>query len=228
MVKINHIDDKSDLSSPLWRSGGASLAILSTAYLAPIQYYSKLIQYSSCIIEHFEHFTKQTYRSRCDIYSPNGLKTLSVPLVKRDHRQAVKDLKISYDYDWQKLHWRTLESSYRRSPYFEYFEDDLSPFFHDKKFDYLIDLNEALQQEILSLLKLKPKYSFTSEYHKIVADADDYRNLILPKNTFDSDKTFQSVKYMQVFETRHGFIPNLSIVDLLFNQGPRAIEQLKV
>ena len=203
-------------------------AILSTAYLAPIQYYSKLIQYPTCVIEHFEHFTKQTYRSRCDIYSPNGFKTLSVPLVKRDHRQAVKDLKISYDHDWRKLHWRTLESSYRRSPFFEYFEDDFYSYFHTKKYDFLIDLNEALQQEILILLKQKPNYSFSSEYHKTIVGADDYRNIISPKESLDSDKNFSIKIYSQVFETRHGFIPNLSIVDLLFNQGSRAIEQLKV
>ena len=206
------------------RPGGSSLAILSTAYLGPIQYYSKLIDYPECIIEHFEHFTKQTYRSRCDVYSPNGLKTLSVPLVKRDHRQAVKDLKISYDFDWQKLHWRTLESSYRRSPFFEYFEDDLYPFYQDKKYDFLIDLNEALQQEILILLKQKLNYGFTTEYHKICNDADDFRSIVSPKVPLESDKVFIIKPYSQVFETRHGFIPNLSIVDLLFNQGSRAME----
>jgi len=201
-----------------------STALLSSAYLAPIQYYSKLIQYPTCIIEHFEHFTKQTYRSRCDIYSPNGLLTLSVPLVKREHRQTVKDLKISYDYDWRTLHWRTLESSYRRSPFFEYFEDDLYPYYHDKKYDYLIDLNEALQQEMLVLLKRKPNYSFTSEYHKTYSDTDDYRTIISPKESLESDPDFSVKIYSQVFETRHGFIPNLSIVDLLFNQGSRALE----
>ena len=205
-----------------------SIAILSTAYLAPIQYYSKLIQYPTCIIEHCEHFIKQTYRSRCDIYSPNGLKTLSVPLVKRDHRQAVKDLKISYDHDWRTLHWRTLESSYRRSPFFEYFEDDIYPYFHDKKYDYLIDLNEELQQAILILLKRKSNYSFTSEYHKTYPDADDYRDVISPKESIESDKNFSIKIYSQVFETKYGFIPNLSIVDLLFNQGSRAMEQLEV
>ena len=211
--------------SPLGRPGGASKAILSTAYLAPIQYYSKLLQYPACVIEHLEHFTKQTYRSRCDIYSPNGAKTLSVPLVKRNHRQTVKDLKISYDYDWRKLHWRTLESSYRRSPFFEYFEDDFFPFYHEKKLDYLIDLNEALQQEILILLKSKPNYTFTAEYFKQYDDAaDDYRSSIAPKIPFETDEKFQSKMYSQVFETRHGFIPNLSIVDLLFNQGSRAFE----
>ncbi len=201
-----------------------TVAILSTAYLAPIQYYSKLIHYPSCIIDNFEHYTKQTYRSRCDIYSPNGLKTLSVPLVKRSHRQAVKDLRISYDIDWQKLHWRTLESSYRRSPFFEYFEDDLQPFYQDKKFDFLIDLNEALQQEILILLKRKPNYTFSSEYIKEYTDADDYRNIISPKEQLNSDSLFEPKAYSQVFETRHGFIPNLSILDLLFNQGSRALE----
>ncbi len=201
-----------------------SIAILSTAYLAPIQYYSKLINYPICIIDNYEHFTKQTYRSRCDIYSPNGLKTLSVPLVKRNHRQAMKDLKISYDFDWQKLHWRTLESSYRRSPFFEYFEDDFRPFYHDKKFDFLIDLNESLQQEILQLLKHKANYSFSADYIKTYTDADDYRTLITPKATTDEDKLFEPKIYAQVFETKYGFIPNLSILDLLFNQGSRAKE----
>ena len=199
-------------------------AILSTAYLAPIQYYSILIKSSSCIIEHCENFPKQTYRSRCDIYSPNGLKTLSVPLVKRNHRQRVKELKISYDFDWRKIHWRTLESSYRSSPFFEYFEDDLYPYYHNKKYDYLIDLNEALQQEILILLKQKLEYTFTSEYHKVIEAAIDYRNLIAPKVLFQNNNVIDSKKYSQVFDNKYGFIPNLSIIDLLFNQGSRAME----
>ena len=189
-----------------------------------IQYYSILIKSSSCIIEHCENFPKQTYRSRCDIYSPNGLKTLSVPLVKRNHRQRVKELKISYDFDWRKIHWRTLESSYRSSPFFEYFEDDLYPYYHNKKYDYLIDLNEALQQEILILLKQKLEYTFTSEYHKVIEAAIDYRNLIAPKVLFQNNNVIDSKKYSQVFDNKYGFIPNLSIIDLLFNQGSRAME----
>lgn len=201
-------------------------AILSTAYLAPIQYYSKLKNYQHIIIEHHEHFTKQTYRSRCDIYSPNGILTLSVPLVKRNQRQAVKDIKIAYDYDWQKLHWRSLESCYRRSPFFEYYEDDFRPFYSDKKFDFLIDLNEALQHNIITLLKLKPDHNFSTEYHKTYPDADDFRELISPKEKLSADTSFSPTRYMQVFETRHGFIPNLSIVDVLFNQGSKASEHI--
>lgn len=201
-------------------------ALLSSAYLAPIQYYQKLKRYNNCIIEHNENFIKQTYRSRCNIYSPNGLLTLSIPLEKRNKRQTVKDIKISYEYNWQVLHWRSLESSYRRSPFFEYFEDDLQPFYHDKKFEYLIDFNEAIQQEILSLIKLKPNYSFTQEYKEKYEGVDDYRNIISPKESINLDTNYSSQTYFQVFETRHGFIPNLSIVDLLFNQGSRVLDYL--
>ncbi len=194
-------------------------AILPTAYLGPIQYYQKLMTYPNCIIEHQEHFVKQTYRNRCDIYSPNGLLTLSVPLVKRNHRQTTKDIKISYDYNWQVLHWRSLESAYRRSPFFEYFEDDFRPFYEDKKFEFLFDLNEALQQEVLALLKLKANCAFTSAYIKTYADADDFRST-------EPDKNFIPKKYGQVFEPRHGFIPDLSIVDILFNQGSKALDYI--
>lgn len=198
-------------------------AILSTAYLAPIQFYTKLIHSPSCIIEHHEHFVKQTYRSRCDVYSPNGVKTLSVPLVKRNSRQSIKDLKISYDHDWRKIHWRTLESSYRSSPFFEYFEDDFYPLYHSKKYDFLFDLNESLNQEILTLLKQKPTYNFSTEYHSSYEGIEDLRNTITPKG-IGKDPQFTSKVYSQVFETKHGFIPNLSILDLLFNQGSRAME----
>lgn len=201
-------------------------AILSTAYLGPIQYYQKLLTYKECIIEHHEHFIKQTYRSRCDIYSPNGILTLSIPLEKRNKRQAVKDVKISYEYNWQTLHWRSLESCYRRSPFFEYFEDDLRTFYEEKKFDFLIDMNEAIQNEILSLLKQKPNYAFTVEYKSSYAGADDFRNVISPKESLSSDSSFIPKPYSQVFEQRHGFLPNLSIVDLLFNEGSRATDYI--
>lgn len=197
-------------------------AILSSAYLAPVNYYSCLKNYPNCLIEKHENFIKQTYRSRCDIYTPNGVKTLSIPLVKREHRQSIKDIRISYDYDWQKLHWRTLESSYRRSPFFEFFEDDFYPYYHDKKFDFLIDLNEALQQEVFALLKMKPSYKYTDAYIKEYANIVDLRNTLAPKA--GTDIIFETKPYSQVFETRHGFIPNLSILDLLFNQGNRATE----
>lgn len=203
-----------------------SIALLPTAYLGPIQYFQKLKRYDNCVIEHYENFIKQTYRSRCNIYSPNGLLTLSIPLEKRNKRQIVKDIKISYEYNWQQLHWRSLESSYRRSAFFEYFEDDLHPYYHEKKYEFLIDLNEALQQELMGLIKLKKEYTFTSSYVAQPEVTDDYRNIIDPKADLKNDLLFESQPYYQVFETRHGFIENLSIVDLLFNEGSKVINYL--
>ncbi len=193
--------------------------LLSSAYLAPLEYYSLLKNYDIIFIEQHEHFVKQTFRSRCEIYSPNGKQVLSIPLIKRNHKQTMKEIKISYDYDWQRLHWRSMESAYRRSPFFEFYEDELYPFYHEKKMNYLIDLNEEMQQLMLSLMKLKINNSFTTEYKTNCENADDFRNgdAFIPPEI----KT-----YNQVFETRHGFIPNLSIVDLLFNQGPRALDYI--
>ncbi|HET6227306.1 MAG TPA: WbqC family protein [Bacteroidia bacterium] len=200
--------------------------LLPTSYLGPLNYYSKLKRFEHCEIEHFEHLPKQTYRSRCAIYSPNGPLILSIPLIKRNHRQSMKEVKISYDYDWLKLHWRTLESAYRRSPFFEYYEDDLQPFYASKKHDYLVDFNESIQQKILQLLKLKKQYSFTAEYIKTPDDKTDLRELFSEKNPAFNDSNFQVIPYMQVFETKHGFLPNLSIVDLLFNTGSKALDYI--
>lgn len=201
-------------------------ALLPTSYLGPLNYYSKLKRYDACEIEWLEHLPKQTFRSRCQIYSPNGLLVMSVPLVKRNQRQCMKDVRVSYEYDWLRLHWRTLESAYRRSPFFEYYEDDLLPFYSEKKFDFLVDLNEALQQKILELLKLNKTYTFTSIYAKQPENKMDYRDLFSQKDPGQEDAEFTNVNYMQVFETKFGFIPNLSIVDLLFNTGPKAIHYI--
>lgn len=202
-------------------------ALLPTNYLGPLNYYSKLKSYECIEIEWFEHLPKQTGRSRCKIYSPNGALILSIPLVKRNHRQSMREVKISYDYDWLKLHWRTLESAYRRSPFFEYYEDDLRPFYHTTdKYQYLVDFNEVIQQKIMELLNLKKEYVFTSEYIQTLQNKRDYRALFSQKNPETNDTEFQILPYMQVFESKHGFIPNLSIVDLLFNTGPKAINYI--
>jgi len=202
------------------------LALLPIAYLPPVQYYSKLIRYNSILIEHFEHFEKQTYRNRCYVYSPNGKLTLTVPLEKRSERTITKDIRIHNDNNWQKIHWRSLESAYRSSPFFEYYEDDFVEFYLAKKFDFLVELNEVLMDKINSLLKIKPLQSKTEKYEKIYTDTDDFRKIISPKENLSSDKDFIVKPYKQVFDNKFGFMSNLSILDLLFNQGPSSLEYL--
>lgn len=201
-------------------------ALLSTAYLPPVQYYCKLIGYDSILIEYFEHFEKQTYRNRCCIYGANGKLNMSIPLQKRGERVATKDIRISNDYNWQKIHWRSLESAYRCSPFFEFYEDDLAPLFLEKKYDFLVDMNEALVNRVNQLLKIKPEIKQTTTYERKYDGIGDFRSVISPKVDVSEDPDFVVKPYKQVFDNKYGFIPNLSVIDLLFNQGPSALEYL--
>lgn len=200
--------------------------LLPTAYLPPVQFYSQLISNADVLIEHFEHFVKQTYRNRCYIYSPNGRQTLVVPLAGRTERTITKDIRISYNDPWQKLHWRSFEAAYRRSAFFEFYEDDIHPFYTEKKYDFLIDFNLALMELINTMLKLNVKFSTTATYEKNPTAIADFRSILSPKSKLSADSGFQLKEYAQVFDLKHGFIPNLSIVDLLFNHGPRTLEYL--
>jgi hypothetical protein len=198
-------------------------AIFPLFYLPPVEYFSQmLIHKENIIFEDAENFQKQSYRNRATIHSPNGKLDLTVPVIKgaKSHTK-VKDVKISYDFQWQRLHLMGLQTSYRSSAYFEYYEDDLIRFF-EKKWDFLFDYNEEMLHLILKLLKLKIQYTYTTEFEKTYIDFDDFRDSIHPKrNSLDN---FQP--YFQVFEDRNGFLPNLSIVDLLFSQGPQSLKFL--
>lgn len=198
-------------------------AIFPLFYLPPIEYFSKLQQHNGdLLIDKAEHFPKQTYRNRASIHSPNGKLDLAVPVLRgaKNHTK-VKDVRISYDFDWQRLHWLSMQTSYRRSAYFEYYEDAFAPFY-EKKTEFLFDFNEGLFQVILKSLKLKASYAFAEEYEASYTDRTDYRSSIHPKITSD----YISKPYYQVFEERNGFISNLSIVDLLFNKGPQSSQFL--
>lgn len=195
--------------------------ILPLFYLAPVAYYSNFkAGFETLILEKEEHFPKQTFRNRCSLYSANGQLDLTVP-VQRGAKvhTAYKDVKISYDFDWQRLHWLSLQTCYRSSAYFEYYEDELRPFYTQKP-EFLFDLNEALLDWSLKKLKLQASYHVNKEYVKSYdADTLDLR-YTMPCKTPSVLKP--NLSYYQVFEDRHGFIPNLSILDLLFNQGPQA------
>ena len=194
-----------------------SSAIFPLFYLPPVSYFKELKRFGNeFLLEKEEHFPKQTFRNRATIYSPNGSLDLIVPVIRgaKVHTK-IKDVKISNDFNWQRLHWKSLESCYRNSAYFEYYEDEFARFYH-QKFDSLFDYNLELLQWLLKQLKTTASFELTEEYHEIPAELD-FRSRTLFKKPEGEFKP-----YFQVFDDREGFKPNLSIADLLFNQGPQA------
>ena len=205
-----------------------STALLQTTYFGPIQWYQKLYRYDRCLIEQYDSYQKQTYRNRCVIATANGLQALTVPVEGTGEKCVVRDLRISDHNQWWRVHWNALLSAYNESPFFDYYADDIRPFF-EKKYEFLIDFNEALQEMICALIDMQPCVKRTSEYIKEVDNgALDLREVIHPKHDYAmEDEVFKVVPYYQVFQEKLGFIPNLSIVDLLFNLGPESLLLLK-
>jgi len=203
-----------------------SKIILTTAYLAPIHYYSVLLQHGQVLIEANENFIKQSYRNRCEIYGANGVLSLSIPVKKEAPKTKAKDILIDYDTNWRKLHWKSIESAYRSSPFFEFYADDIKPFYQ-REYKYLFDFNTDIQSVLLDHLEIDIKIEFTKEYiHDYSNSATDFRAKFHPKKS-NTDTDFSPKEYFQVFQDKHGFFPNLSIIDLLFNEGPNTINILK-
>lgn len=195
--------------------------IFPTAYLPSIQYMSLFLETEEPYIELFETYQKQSCRTRCKVMTANGIQTLTIPVIKTNGNHTLtKDIEISYKESWQQIHLRCLESAYRKSAYFDYY----FPYFekiYRQKFNTLVELNDYCLKVILKILKSKKEYSYTDDFEKITCD-DDYR-ISLSKN---EENVFESKTYYQVFADRHGFVPNLSIIDLLFNEGPNATQFL--
>ena len=202
--------------------------LLSTAYFAPIQYYSKLVQFPSALIEQYENYSKQSYRNRCNIFGANGALALTVPVVKASSKKILtKDVRISYDTNWQKLHWKGIESAYNSSPFYEYYIDYLQCFF-DEKWDFLLDFNLEIQEVINSLIELDCTINKTEDYIECIDQGVNFREGIHPKASKSIvDSSFVSETYYQVFSNKQGFIENLSILDLLFNMGPDSLMYLE-
>ena len=193
-------------------------ALLSTTYFGPIQWYQKLYRAEHVVIEQWESFQKQTYRNRCLIATTQGIQALTVPVV-RGETSLMKDIRISDHGNWRHLHWNALQSAYGESPFFEYYQDDIQPFF-TQRWDYLFDFNEAIRQKMCELIDISPQVSLTGSFQP---KADhDFREAINPKHPAP-DADFESRSYYQVYQQKHGFLPNLSILDLLMNTGPESI-----
>ena len=202
--------------------GGASL--LSSTYFGPIQWYQKLHR-MPCIIEQHDHFVKQTYRNRCVIATANGTQTLTVPIERYDGTKCpMRDIRISDHGNWRHLHWNALVSAYGETPFFEFYADDLRPFF-EKQHTFLFDLNLDIMHTMCQLLDVRPQVTLSEQYIVLPSENDavvDFREAIRPKHPLP-DADFNPTPYYQVRAQRHGFLPNLSILDLLFNEGPEGI-----
>ena len=223
-----------------------STALLSTTYFGPIQWYQKLNRYDLCVIEQFDNFQKQTYRNRCRIATANGSQVLTVPVERTEGKCLMRDVRISDHGAWRHLHWNALQSAYGESPFFEFYADDLHPFF-ERRWTFLLDFNMDITNKLCELLDIHPRLSLTTNYipstsgeeeksfgkeEKTLGEDEkspeemepfiDFREAIHPKHPLP-DADFAPRPYYQQHAPRHGFQPNLSILDLLFNEGNEAI-----
>ncbi|RBN50201.1 WbqC family protein [Flavobacterium psychrolimnae] len=198
--------------------------LLHPTYFPSISHFVAMAQSENITFEIEDNFQKQTNRNRTYIYSPNGIQLLNIPVKhSKESHQKTKDIRIESDFDWQKQHFKSLEAAYRNSPFFEFFEDDIRPLF-EKKYDFLLDLNFETLAILSKCLRMKIAYETTTEYFHDVDTAifTDFRALVNGKKDLS---LFEN--YTQVFDDKYGFINNLSVLDLLFNEGKYAAKYLK-
>ncbi len=201
-----------------------SQIILSTAYFPPITYFAYLLKSQQAYIEIHETYPKQTFRNRCQIYESNGKLDLSLPVNKPNgNHTKTNEILISDQSNWGINHWRAIESAYNSSPFFLYYQDELKPIFLSNNTN-LTEHNKLILNTLLEVIEINIKPKETSEYKKLYEDATDLRSALSPKKPIES---LNFPEYFQVFNERHGFIQNLSILDLLFNEGPASKQYLE-
>ena len=196
--------------------------LLHPSYFPSISHFAVMAQSDKIVFEMEDNFQKQTNRNRMYIYSPNGIQLLNIPIKhsKNNLPQKTKEVQLETAFDWQKQHFKSLEAAYRNSPFFEFFEDDIMPIF-EKKFTYLMDLNFETIAIISKCLGMKFEIVKTEEYFQNPIQTD-FRSLVNGKKD-----TYEFESYPQVFEEKFGHLNNLSILDLLFNEGRHSLTYLK-
>ena len=192
--------------------------LLPISYLGPVAYYSAILQSEEIFIETKEHFIKQSCRNRCTIMGANGTQTLTIPKERKSSdKTLISDISISNQDNWQKSHWQSIVSAYNSSPFFEYYKDELFPFYNTKH-STLFDFNLKLSKTILELMQVEKKINFTSKFQKEFNGLDFRSSKFILKN---------QEEYQQVFCEKYSYIPNLSILDVLFNLGPETTSYLE-
>ncbi len=198
--------------------------VFSSQYFGGIEFYSGLFHLGYCFIEQNEHYQKRTFRNRLYILSPQGVAVLSVPLMKGKNAQLpMRAVQISYDENWPKNHMQALQSYYGKSPFFEYYVDGIRDILFARH-SFLWDLNQALCSYVCSCLSIEAKIQYTDVYHTDYTY--DFRDSNSDNYVQMRSRTLDGLRYNQVFEDKKGFIPNLSILDLLFCCGPESIFHL--
>lgn len=193
--------------------------LIDLHYLPSLEYFCVLQQYDSIQLEKHEHYVKQSYRNRCYINTAQGPEMLVVPLTDKHGKIPIKDVRIDYSSKWQNNQWRTIESAYRKAPYYEFYSEDIQKIIYHN-YTFLFDLNLDLLSFCLKSIRHKPSLSVSVTYEKIPdVSFSDLRAVIHPKIPFTERPFFLSVPYQQVFGNQ--FAANLSLIDLLFSEGPR-------
>jgi hypothetical protein len=194
--------------------------LLTTAYLPPLEYFSAISHADDIFIEYEENYLKQSYRNRCYILSSHGLQCLTVPVyLGSQHKTQVKDIKIDYTKRWQQVHLRAITASYSSSPYFQFYFENIEKIISGNN-EFLLDLNMRLTITVLEMLKLRRSLTCTTSFQPVVDAENDYRYKISPKK----ESHYSAREYMHVFDSGDQFIHRLSIIDLIFNKGPEALE----
>lgn len=204
-------------------------ALLELHYLPCIQYFSKLVHYPTVYIEQWENYQKGSYRNRCRIAGANGVLRLSIPLQQgKNEQQNIREVRIAYREPWQSQHWASIRSAYGNAPFFEFYADEIQPFYR-QPYEYLFDFSWALLEKMMELLRIECSLKLTRQYETVPSGpVKGLRNAIHPKaHRRQPDPHFEPIAYPQVFMERHGFLPNLSILDLLFCTGPEAATLLE-
>lgn len=197
--------------------------LLHPTYFPSIATFVAISKADKVTFEICDNYQKQTYRNRMYIYDVNGKLPLTIPVIyTQKNRQLYKDILISEDENWQDLHWKSIQSAYSSSPFFEFYEHDLFPLFNSK-FKYLLDFNFKCLEIIYECLQLPIAYEMTSIFEKTPENSIDYRHL----SDSRKEKAQNFKPYVQVFDDKHGFIPNLSVLDLICNEGPNATMHLE-